>query len=466
MKKLAFCFAALAMVAAACTKESTQPENTGKKELVEMSFTISGEAETDDAEVRAYLNSDRSVSFKTGDAISIFANGTNYKFTADSDGKTVKFTGTAEVATTYYALYPYISTATIDAGVIKNVSIATSSAGTGTGNFNSQKDIAVGVSNSTTIRLKQVCALLKITVPADVTDLKEVVVFCNNQSGTSDAITGTFDVTPSAEGTPTVSVTTAKYQIGVSSPTGGSNPIPAGDYYMPVIPASLTKGLNVKLSFIDGFTGRGFNGSVITLAPGQVYNLGTVKKTDRFVHNSFESGVLEAEVTGNTNAVSVIENPYQTAANPSNYVLCDNMQTTNSGTSGMIDIAMNTDAAKVKFPYGPRDKFDKIEIKVWLGTNQYYPRICWNKDDGQTRRPYSINGVEVDSQATWDATVKTNDWNVLQWRASQWSGKTHFQSLDAFRLRLFVNYDNGTMPIAEGTSNHLVYIDDVVFILK
>ena len=461
MKKLAICIAALAIVAAACTKESTQPENAGKK-LVEMSFTISGEA--DAADSRAYLNADRSVSFKTGDAISIFANGTNYKFTADADGSTVTFTGTAETASTYYALYPYISSATIDGGVIKNVSIATSSAGTGTGNFNSQKDIAVGVSNSTTIRLKQACALLKITVPDGMTDLKEIVVFCNNQSGTADAITGTFDVTPSAEGVPTVSVTTAKYQIGVSSPAGSGNPIPAGDYYMPVLPASLSKGLNVKLTFTDSFVGRGFNGSVINLAPGQVYNLGTVTKTDRFVHNSFESGVLEAEITGNTNAVSIIENPYQTAVNPSNYVLCDNMQTTSGGTSGLVDIAMNTADAKVKFPYGPRDKFDKVEVKVWLGTNKYYPRFCWNNND--SRLPYSINGVVLDGQATWDATVRTNDWNVLQWQASQWSGKTNFASLDKFRLRLYVDYNDGTLGIAEGTSNHLVYIDDVVFILK
>ncbi|MBQ6821366.1 MAG: hypothetical protein IJP39_03020, partial [Bacteroidales bacterium] len=288
----------LAIVAAAlsCAKESSvkeAAEKTKNVNLVEMTFTVA-------PETKAVLQNDRSVVFAPDDKISIFANGTNYEFSTAEGGANATFTGTAEEATTYYALYPYSASATINEGTIQNVSIDQGSAGTGTGTFNSQRAVAVAISKSTSLTFKQVTALLKVTVPAEVTDLSEIVIFNrdNGSSNTAGAITGTFSVTPVDGDAPTYEVTTPKFQTGFVGPKGSEYPVPAGDYYIPVLPAQLTakKGIDLKITFFNniegtsGNVGRAFNGSGLKLERGKVYNLGTIKKTDSFVFDGYESG--------------------------------------------------------------------------------------------------------------------------------------------------------------------------------
>ena len=480
MKKIFFAFAILAL-AASCAKEAAAPDNGGKngnKELVEMSFTVSSEL------VKAGLNSDRSVSFKKADSISIFANGTNYKFTATEAGAAVTFTGSAEEASVYYALYPYTSGATIDGSTIKGASIQSGSQGTGTGGFNSKQVVLVASTTGTHLLFRQVCALLKITVPADVTDLKEIIGF-NRDNGSSNlagAISGTFDIALGDNDDPTVTVTTPKFQIGIVGPSGSDNPMPAGDYYIPVLPAQLTikKGIDLKLTFMDDFVGRAFNGKGIKLKAGQVYDLGTVKRTDTYVDSGFESGDASLEYfysdntagDGNSSSLSVINNPHPTASNPSAHVLSDNMAPKTNNTSGYFEVRSGADAGYVKFPSGVRQFYDKIRFKVWLGTNAYYPRI--KRGSESAAMASKINGVAITGdndtakKAVWDANVKTDDWNILEYTVksltSSWS---NFSSLATWQIRPFVNFDGtNTSGYDETTNNRIVYIDDITYVLK
>ena len=468
MKKTIILIAALA-AALSCTKEIQSDIEPGKVEdnTVPMSFSVSCDDNT-----KAFLNADRTVSFAAGDRISIFAGGNNYEFTTEEGGLNAVFTGSAEVAETYYALYPYSADATIDGGVIRNVTISQSTVGTGTGTFNSQKAVMVAVSTTNSLKFKQVTALLKITVPEDITDLKEVIVFNrdNGSSNTAGAITGTFDVTPALDGAPVINVTDPKFQTGFVGPSGSSSPVPAGDYYLPVLPAQLTakKGIDLKLTFMDSFVGRAFNGRGLKLERANVYNLGTVKKTTDFVFDGFESGsaISGDDYTGNTNALSVVENPFKTTVNGSNYVLKNDMSGSTGGTSGYIQVKTASDNGYTKFPSAVRSNYDKIRVKMYLGTNAYYPRARRGSDAAV--RPALLNGVSFDTEAAWNAAVKTNDWNVLEWNISQLvSSWTNMSNMQTIEFRPFVNWDGSNVSgFDEITNNRLIYVDDFTFVLK
>ena len=474
MKKTVIILAIVA-TALSCAKEASiqEPaEKTKNVNLVEMTFTVS-------PETKAVLKDDLSVEFAAGDKISIFANGTNYEFTTDEGGASAVFTGTAEEAGTYYALYPYTASATIDGGTIQNVSIGTGSAGTGTGTFNSQRAIAVAISTSTSLTFKQVTTLLKVTVPAEVTDLKEVIVFNrdNGDSNTAGAITGTFNVTPVDDGAPTYEVTTPTFQTGFVGPDGSENPVPAGDYYIPVLPAQLTakKGLDLKITFFNNIegtsdkVGRAFNGNGIKLERGKVYNLGTLKKTDSFVFDGYESGaaISSDDYTGNTGALVVIENPVKTATNGSNYVLKNDMSGSTGSTSGYIQVKTASNNGFTKFPSSVRANYNRIRVKMYLGTNAYYPRARRGSDPAV--RPALLNGVAItDDQSSWDGAVKTNDWNILEWNISQlvstWSNLSNMQTIE---FRPFVKWDGTNVSgFDDAINNRLIYVDDITFVLK
>lgn len=462
----------LAIVAAAlsCAKESSvkeAAEKTKNVNLVEMTFTVA-------PETKAVLQNDRSVVFAPKDKISIFANGTNYEFSTAEGGANATFTGTAEEATTYYALYPYSASATIDAGTIQNVSIGSGSAGTGTGTFNSQRAVAVAISNSTSLTFKQVTALLKLTVPAEVTDLSEIVIFNrdNGSSNTAGAITGTFSVTPVDGYAPTYEVTTPGFQTGLVGPDGKENPVPAGDYYIPVLPAKLTaqKGIDLKISFlntIEGTTtkdGRAFNGTGLQLERGKVYNLGTIVKKSEYVYNDFETDATD--ITTANPGMERVENPYKTTINGSNTVLKVTVSGTGS-TSGKITVATANSYGNTKFPKSPRQFYDKIRIKFYLGQNLYYPRI--KKGDKSSVLPAKINGVAVVDEDTWKANVKTDDWNILEYTASSFFGgsASNFLNLMSMDILSLQNYDGSNVEGSdETTNNRTVYIDDITFVLK
>ncbi len=468
MKKSVIILAILA-AALSCTKEASLKEPAEKNKnvnLVEMSFTVS-------PETKAVLKDGYKVEFAAGDKISIFANGTNYQFTTAEGGANAVFTGTGEEADTYYALYPYNADATIDAGTIQNVSIGSGSAGTGTGTFNSQRAVAVAISNSTSLTFKQVTALLKLTVPAEVTDLKEIVIFNreNGSGNTAGAITGTFNVTPVDGDDPTYEVTTPKFQTGFVGPDGSDSPVPAGDYFVPVLPATLTakRGIDLKLTFLDDFVGRAFNGTGLQLQRGKVYNLGVVKKTNEFVYENFESGtiVVPDNYAGNTGALSVVDNPVSSAVNNSAKVMKNDMSGTTGSTSGYIELKTGTDTfGYIKFPSSVRNNYDKVRIKIYLGTNAYYPRI--RRGSNTAVLPAKLNGSAISDQASWNAAVKTDDWNIFEWNASQIDGSwSHLQNMATLQLRPFVQWSGDNVSgFDETTNNRLIYIDDITFVLK
>jgi len=452
MKKIVI-MAAIAATAvfSSCTKDEFKGADK-EKNLVEMSFTAFDEGMT-----KTQLNSDKSVSFKAGDAISVFANGTNYKFTTAEGGANAVFTGTAEVASTYYALSPYQAAATIEGGVIKNVTSTTGSTGVNPGTFAPDKALAVAMTTGGSLEFKTICALFKFTVPAEVTDLKEFVIFTRN----NEPIAGTVSITPSATGAPTFTVTTTKTQNGASYTKG----FPAGTYYIPVLPFTTTKGFDTSLAFIDGTNVRGWNGNAVTLERGKIYNLGTVVKTDTFTYDSFElfstiqSYGGAAEYKGNSGAVSIGNNPCKTTTDNSDKVLKNDMSSSTFGTSGYVQCTI----AATKFPSTVRQRFTKIRMKIYVGSNAYYPRMLFNSS-GTAYLPATINGEGFATEADWKNIIRTDDWNEFEWTASTF-GKSTFNDLTGFQIRCFVNFANTNLSGFDATTNNRkIYFDDIQFV--
>lgn len=449
----------------ACTKEELdRPIITGDGDFVQMTFKA--------ITTKTVLNSDRSVSFAAGEQIAVFANGNRYCFTTTSGGTNAEFTGTVAAvdagATTFYAVSPYSATAntsTVEEGAITNLTIAKGSAWAATGTYAPEKAVAAAITTGSTFEFRQACALLKFSVPASVTDLTQIVIF-NRDAGISGSLSGTFSVTPHSGSAPTVTVTAAEGNPHQTGATFTDNEaFAAGTYYIPVLPATLTSGVDIKTTFSDGFNGRKFNTTAVTLVAGSVYDLGTITKSG-FLFNTFENNNLDGEYSGNAGALSLVENPLKTATNPSNYVLRDDMHTAGSTTSGYWQTASG-ETFSSKFPSSMRSRCTIIRMKMYWGSDKYYPRFLFNKS-GSAIRPLKVNNVTIgDDQAVFDSAIKTDDWNILEWQSTQFlNGETprsNLSGLSTFQVRMFVNWSNTNLAPDGENYHHIAYIDDIEF---
>lgn len=465
MKRILFSIAAVAACFASCTKDVkdyTKPADGSQVELVELSFTASADL------TKAALDG-LNVVFSAGDEIAVFAEGNAdpYKFTTSAGGASATFTGDAPVAATYYALYPYSATATLDGSTIKNVQLSKTSTATNN-SFAPKQAIFVAKTTGTAFTFKSVCAFLKITVPATVTDLSEISIF-NRATDLAGAVTGTFDVVP-GDGVPAVTITAKNggssdpHTVGLA-PESSGDAIGAGTYYLPVLPVSLTKGIDLKLVYSD-FIGRSISDFNATFEAGKIYNLGTVVKTKVVPYINFENYEITASgqtqignLKGNTNALMLMANPLPSSSVNSSAKVFRN-KTAWSGTSGMFQTASNMGITTAVLNVS-----GTFRVKIYYdGDSGYYPHLQYNKG-GTAMNAARLNGVTVDSQTTYDSAFHADDWNVYEWDASQFS-KTSLSDMSGFTLRMFTDYNNGSADYDATTHKHIGYVDDISFVLK
>lgn len=465
MKKILFFVFASASLLAACTKEfNNEGREAEPRETVTLTFNA--------VFTKTTLNDDRSVSFAAGEKIVVFANGNKYEFTTTEGGTNAVFSGEVAPAdasaATFYALSgssSCLSGATITDGTIGNVFIPKSSDSVNFGKYSATKAVAVAVTTGSSLEFKQVCALFKFTVPNDVTDLKEVVVF-NRAAAAAGSLSGTVSITPNAGAAPTVEVTEAEgnpHQTGASYP--GSAVFPAGTYYIPVLPATLTQGMDLKNTFTGSVVKRVIVNAKMTLESGQVYDLGTIRKANKFMCNTFENQNLDGEYTGNAGALSIVANPLPSSTvNSSSYVLIDDMHTGGS-TSGYWQ---TSDVFKTKFPDACRSSFTTVRMKMYWGSDSYYPRFMFNKG-GTAMLPARVNGTTISDQASFDGAYLDDEWNVLEWDSSQfgsranWGTKVDNNNLTSFQVKMFLNWAGNNTTRDDVDHHHIAYIDDIEF---
>ena len=203
----------------------------------------------------------------------------------------------------------------------------------------------------------------------------------------------------------------------------------------------------------------------------------SVQALKTFMYDDFEVGtaVFPEGYDGNKNAnvfvCSIVDNPYPTDANPSDKVLVDDLSWNNGGTSGYVTIKIDADGDIIS--WADRKQYTKIAMKVYLGTNDYYPYLQIDLAPTPKSLPSEINGEPFDAKnpdaAAWKRLVKTDDWNVFVYDLVNGNYKDAFADVSEFgqiQFRPLSAIDGSSAPAAIDpvTNTKKVWIDDIQFI--
>lgn len=302
---------ALSFFALSCGEKLDDPWSEAKKEdcgLVEMTFSTT----IDNEQTRTVLVDDTDIYFQNTDHISIFDGDQNRDFTACIPGgaslaSKADFNGVAHEADTYYALYPYTPTATLEGTTIKGVNIPSEQTAVAS-TFDRAANPSVCVGNRRKLNLKNVGAYLKFTVPSDMTYSKVVVI--SNDGG---AIAGTVNVTVSPTDAPSIDMVNISNRSSKVTLTGTME---AGStYYVVVLPTALNGGLTMQFYNGRELLGNKSSNNALTVNRAKVKNLGTVNPVQpvepevvpgKFTINSagvtiqFAKGNLQYQASTNT----------------------------------------------------------------------------------------------------------------------------------------------------------------------
>ena len=250
MKKNMIIAAAVLASAVACTKEIEEPSALDGK--VQMSFAVSTE------QTKTVLEGANKTLWTGVEKLSIFDGESNNLFAAElaTPSATAEFTGKAATAQTYYALYPYNSAAKLSGTTVSTELPAVQTATKGT--FDPSAALLFGTADGTSVSLKNLTAMLKLTVPANVTSIEV--------DGNGTALAGSVNV--NVESAELSGATASKVTLS------GKGALEAGTYYIAVAPATVS-GLSVKL--IDSANSKYILRSVAdarTFAANTIYEMG------------------------------------------------------------------------------------------------------------------------------------------------------------------------------------------------
>ena len=232
MKKYVFILAAMATVAlAACTKQEMTLAPEGQEMIFEASLEQANSQKTT-------LTDANKVEWILGDQISFFDGTDNVQASAKSAGSQTTFEVTPTASGPWYALYPYNSAASISEGVITTSLPAaqTAVAGTFADNFN----VAIALSTGSSLAFKNVLGYIKFNMGCDF--IKSVTLEGNN----SEDLAGTVTLNYNA------SITGGVKAITLAPASG--NFTKGEDYYIAILPQTLSQGFKLSYSDIFGDT--------------------------------------------------------------------------------------------------------------------------------------------------------------------------------------------------------------------
>lgn len=239
---------------AACNK--VEPVAPVDKNTVTLTATL-------DTPTRTALVAGNKVEWLAGDAISLFDGTVNTEISTTGSGASATFSAALSTAGPWYALYPYAAGASIDAGVITTTLPAAQTAVSGT--FADDLNIAVALSDGSTLAFKNVLGLIKFTVGADA-DIVKVTLTGNN----SEVLAGTVEIDYNA-GEPTYTVTggaaTAIELTGTF--------VQGSTYYFAVLPQTFTNGFTLTYTNSSDVDRVETTTNEMVLGRSQIRNIGS-----------------------------------------------------------------------------------------------------------------------------------------------------------------------------------------------
>lgn len=221
-----------ALTIAACSKtepkngEELPPQEGG---LIHMTFSASN--------TKTVLDADDNVLWEGNEHISIFDGSGNRDFYTEESGASAIFSGEAEAALTYYALYPYTSSAELNDG---EISIRTSHYQSGVnGSFGSGDNLSAARTTGNSFTMKNIGGLIAFTLTSS--DITSVTLRGNNNEWLTGDATISFD----ESGIPSIASTGQRLQYGsiLLTPSSGDTFAP-GTYYIFVPPTRFRYGVN------------------------------------------------------------------------------------------------------------------------------------------------------------------------------------------------------------------------------
>ncbi len=230
MKKSIIAIAALLAIAAACTKEEAQINNT----------EFNGNAPVFKASVgtKAELSGTKVV-WVAGDHLAVWNGAAKADYSTTGSGATADFTTSDSFASAseYVALYPFSAGASCTSGTVTTELPAAQTA-TAAG-FDPAAHIAVATTTSTTLSFKNAVAYLKFTVPTGMDDLTSVSFSGNS----SEKVAGACTINAS---------TGALTATGSATATLSGTFTEGTEYFIAVAPQEFTTGYTVAIERTSG----------------------------------------------------------------------------------------------------------------------------------------------------------------------------------------------------------------------
>ena len=273
----------IALMAIACNEAVLYNDNTN---------IIRFKADIENGATKMGLNQDYSVQWSAGDAISVFtASGTNLKFSTETSGTSVEFTGLGQSSDTYsYALYPYNADAIISGALISSRIPAIQSAAANT--FGGNMNMAVAVNNDMDLYFTNAIGLMKFNIAEGADNIENITLSGNN----NEKIAGDVTIDMSVD-LPIAEVTSdGDTKITLQSESGFQNGV---TYYFVVPVMEFTKGISLLFEFKDNTFGVLNGNSPAEIKRSGILDLGTLTPVAKsgnpavFIDPVFASQMLE-----------------------------------------------------------------------------------------------------------------------------------------------------------------------------
>lgn len=298
-------FAALMIMCAvaACAKEDPKSTDNTKdnqggshtvKTAIEFSFEAShSEMVLSKTEVSEGPGDNASVLWKSTDKVSIFDDeDNNCEFSAGSAGASTTLIGSLipKVSGDYYSVYPYNASNSISGTTVTTTLPATQTVSAP--GFADGAVLSAAVANDAAFSYKNLVALVRFTVPAEMTTLHSVTL------ASAAAVAGECTVSFAAA-TPVIAATGSSVTSVTVEAAGASGVLATGNYYAAVIPGSHQ--FSVTLTDTDGKSVVKSMTAARDFVAGHIRGLGSVD-TDTF-YNDVDIVLGDAAVTGETSTL-------------------------------------------------------------------------------------------------------------------------------------------------------------------
>ncbi|MBQ7272917.1 MAG: hypothetical protein IJR12_04835, partial [Bacteroidales bacterium] len=198
------------------------------------------------------------LSWTKADKISVFDGKGNKMFRAQGSGASAEILGSAAEADTYYALFPYDASASLNGTVIQTTVAKEQTSSAGGADL---QITAAGKSEGSNITLSPLTAILKFTLDDDAVNVSSVKI-----KTSEGALSGTVSI--DCGGKPVLAAGSTASEVKVSAFEGNFKS--GGTYYVPVIPGTVGK---ITVTYTVGSDEMEVSAGGTTLAAGSVYEL-------------------------------------------------------------------------------------------------------------------------------------------------------------------------------------------------